>query len=66
MFLEMQSFSVTKRQTRIFPEWIKLWCVSLSSKLTYQIKLALVTTLRAQADFIYKLIDDGYEFVKIA
>ena len=66
MFLEMQSFSVTKRQTRIFPEWIKLWCVSLSSKLTYQIKLALVTTLRAQADLIHKLIDDGYEFVKIA
>ena len=69
MFLEMQSFSVTKR--RIFKEY---WLTGSSFgvyhsppfKLTCQTKSALVTTLRAQADLIDKLIDDGYEFVRTA
>ena len=49
---------------RIFGDWIKLWCASPSFKLTCQTKSALVTTLRAQADIIDELIDDGYEFLR--
>ena len=33
-------------------------------KLPSQTKSALVTTLRAQADLLDELIDDGYKFVK--
>ena len=47
---------------RIFADWIELWCASPSIKLTCY----LGTTLRAQADLIDELIDDGYEFVKTA
>ena len=50
----------------IFADWIKLWCASPSFKLTCQTKSALVTTLRAQADLIDELIEDGYKFVRIA
>ena len=51
---------------RIFAEWIKLWSASPCFKLICQTKSALVTTLRAQADLINELIDDRYEFVRIA
>ena len=51
---------------RIFADWIELWYASPSIKLTCQTKSALVTTLRAQADLIDELIDNGYEFVKTA
>ena len=50
----------------IFADWIELWCASPSFKLTYQTKSAWVTTLRAQADRIDELIDDGHEFVRTA
>ena len=49
---------------RIFADWIELWCASPSFKLGCQIKSALVATLRAQANLIDELIDDGYEFVR--
>ena len=49
---------------RIFPDWIGLSCASLSFKLTCQTKSALVTTLRAQAELIDELTDDGYDFVE--
>ena len=63
MFLEMQSFSVTKKTDfyRKFADWIDLWCASPFFKLTCQTKSALVITLRAQADLIDELIDDGYK-----
>ena len=51
---------------RIFADWIGLSCASLSFKLTCQTKSALVTTLRAQAELIDELTDDGYDFVKTA
>ena len=51
---------------RIFADLIELWSASPSFKLTCQTKSALVTTLRAQADLIDELIDDGYEFVRTA
>ena len=51
---------------RIFANWIELWCASPSLKLTCQTKSALVAILRAQADLIDELIDDGYEFVTTA
>ena len=51
---------------RIFADWIEFWCASPSFKLTCQTKLALVTTLRAKADLIHKLIDNAYKFVRTA
>ena len=63
MFLEMQSFSVTKKTDfyRKFADWIDFWCASPFFKLTCQTKSVLVITLRAQADLIDELIDDGYK-----
>ena len=51
---------------KIFPDWIDHWCASPSFKLTCQTKLALVTTLQAQADLTDELIDNEYEFVRTA
>ena len=51
---------------RIFANWIELWCASPSFKLTCQIKSALVTPLKAQADLIDELINDRYECVRTA
>ena len=63
MFLEIQSFSETKRRDfyTIFADRIELWCASPSFKISPR-----VTTLRAQADLTDELIDDGYEFVRTA